>query len=108
MSKSTAERCQQDMISKYTRSIRFSDFNTNSGDFTEVNGGNILTANIYIHPMDSNQKSEGLWECVVEISETDTFMRNQANQQRIPTREEVEDMFSVENNRDYEEETEGQ
>lgn len=76
MSKSTAERCQQAMISKYTRNIRFSDFNTNTGDFTEVNGGSILTANIYISPMDSNQKSEGLWACVVEVSDETTFFRN--------------------------------
>jgi len=76
------------MITKYTRSMKVSDWA--SGEFTDIDGGSMCMADIVI------QKRAGhMYDVVISVREDDS--RNRVASYTPST------LFTTENNRDYDE-----
>lgn len=92
MDKTTANRCAQAMVTKYTRPFRISQWNgdgTYAGTFTDIDGGSVCMADIAI------QQREGcMYDVVINVREDDARLRT--NVTSNPS-----SLFTTENARDY-------
>lgn len=91
MDLATAQSCAAAMITKYTRSIKISEWQDgggNAGTFQDVNGGSICMADICI------QQQEGhMYSVIVNVREDDVRLRTYST--------DPSSLFSSENQRDY-------
>lgn len=91
MDLATAQSCAQAMVTKYTRNIEISEWQTeggNAGTFQDVPGGSICMADVCI------QQQEGhMYSVIVNVREDDVKLRTFST---TPST-----LFSTENQRDY-------
>lgn len=90
MDYTTASKCAEEMIKKYTRSYDISEWNSNTGTFTDKTGSSMCMADVTI------QKVAGhLYNVIISVREDDAKIRTTS---LTPS-----GLFVAENNRDYDE-----
>lgn len=66
MTEEAAKICVKEMVELYTRSIKISGWNTNTGTWSEHGGGNILMADIA-----RQRNDDGSWDVLINVNEDD-------------------------------------
>ena len=94
MDLSTATACAQDAIAYYTRQTRTSFWNyyaPTDGDFTNINGGDVVMADISIQQVEGH-----MYNVMINVREDDCLYTSSAS-------ENPETLFAIENRRGYDE-----
>lgn len=95
MTKDAAESCATDIRTIYARTVRVSEWDpasTGTNEFHDIDGGIMPMASVVVRHVAGN-----MWEVDISVSETDTRLR------RTPVGS-IPQLFSAENDRDYDEE----
>lgn len=66
MTEEAARKCVKKMVELYTRSIKISGWNTNTGTWSEHDGGDILMADIA-----RQRNDDGSWDVLINVNEDD-------------------------------------